>query len=224
MNPTKNKINLQAVTVIIMALSLSLLVAVEASSKSPRPDRHGSGTFPNRLLEEVGVNETVRHEISNISDKSEPHARELHEQIHEARQVLRDLLEQDSPDQELVMQKVDEIGALEIQADKYRLETMLSIRALLTPEQRTALENLRENHQGKRYGHKMRKLKRACSDTLTEVCSENLGDRDQIQCLHAQHAGISSSCKMALQKLHRPEHPRLGHEPKTPAASSTNES
>ena len=224
MNSTKKKIDLQAVTVILLALSLSLLVTVEASSRSPRPERHGPGTFPNRLLEEVGVNETVRHEISSISDKSEPRARDLHEQIHEARKTLRNLLEQDSPDQALVMQKVDEIGALEIQADKHRLETMLSIRALLTPEQRTALETLRENHQGKRYGHKMRKLKKACRDTLTETCSETLGDRDQIRCLHDQHADISDSCKMALQKLHRPEHPRLGNEPKTPAASSTNES
>jgi Spy/CpxP family protein refolding chaperone len=224
MNSTKKKLDLQAVTVILTALSLSLLITVEASSRSHRPERHGPGAFPNQLLEEVGVNETVRHEISSISEKSEPRARDLHDQIHEARKALKNLLEQDSPDQQLVMQKVDEIGALEIQADKHRLETMLSIRALLTPEQRTALETLREDHQGKRYGHKMRKLKKACKDTLAETCSESLGDRDQIQCLHDQHADISNSCKMALQKLHRPKHPRFGNEPRTPIASSTNES
>ena len=214
----------QALAAMLMTLCLSLVVTIEASSKSHRPEHQGPGAFPNRLLEEVGVDETVRNQISSISEKSEPRARSLHEEIHEARKSLRDLLEENSPNQEAVMQKVDEIGALEIQADKHRLETMLSIRALLTPEQRIALEKFHEKHKGKRHGRKMRTLRRACNDALTGVCSGDLEDREQIQCLHEQHADTSSSCKMALQKLRRPEHPRLGIETETPADSSVNDS
>ncbi|MCH2187099.1 Spy/CpxP family protein refolding chaperone [Myxococcota bacterium] len=207
-----------------MALCLSALVTIEASGRSHRPEHKGAGAFPNRLLEEVGVTESVRNEIASISEQSESRARSLHDEIHEARKSLRDLLEENSPNQEVIMQKVDEIGALEIQADKHRLETMLSIRALLTPEQRIALEELHENHRGKRHGRKMRKLKRACSDALTGVCSGDLEDREKIQCLHEQHADTSDSCKLALRKLRSPEHPRLGIEPKIPADSSVNES
>lgn len=196
---------------ILVTFTLSLILGTEAWSKPRRPDRHGPGAFPNQLLEEVGVDEEVRNEIESISQASEIQAKEMHDQIHTSRKALRKLLEEDAPDPDLVMNQVEEIGALEIEADKHRLSTMLSIRALLTPEQRISLEELHQDHREKRHGHQMRRVKRACSETLADSCSEVQGDRESISCLRKQKSETSESCKMALHSLHRPEHPRLGN-------------
>ncbi|MEE3326591.1 MAG: periplasmic heavy metal sensor [Myxococcota bacterium] len=210
MNSTKSKADPKIAIFILVTFTLSLMLATEAWSKPRRSDRNGPGAFPNQLLEEVGVDETVRNEIATISKSSESQAKDMHEKIHEARKGLRTLLEEDAPDSNLVMQQVEKIGALEIEADKHRLATMLSIRALLSPEQRIALEQLHEDHRDKRHGHKMRKVKRACGETLAGTCSDGQNDHEQIECLRNQESDTSDACKMALRKLHRPEHPRLG--------------
>jgi Spy/CpxP family protein refolding chaperone len=48
-------------------------------------------------------------------------------------------LEHENPDEAAVMAQADAIGALKTEAQKHRLRTMLQVRALLTPEQRTKL-------------------------------------------------------------------------------------
>ena len=213
MNSTRTKTSRTLAPLILLVFLSSLLLAAEAWSKPRRHDRHAPDAFPNRLLEEVGVDETVRDEIASLSESSETQAKNIHEEIHEARKGLRSLLEEESPDPALVMKQVDTIGALEIQADKHRLSTMLSIRALLTPEQRSELEELHEAHRDKRQGRKMRKVKRACQETLMDSCSGTESDREQIECLRGQAPDTSEACQTALRKLHRPEHPRLGRKP-----------
>ncbi|MFL2935234.1 MAG: Spy/CpxP family protein refolding chaperone [Myxococcota bacterium] len=210
MNSTRMKTSRTLAPLILILFVSSLFVVTEAWSKPRRHDRKAPDAFPNKLLEEVGVDETVRAEISSLSESSEVQARNMHQEIHDARKGLRGLLEEEAPDPALVMKQVDTIGALEIKADKHRLSTMLSIRALLTPEQRAELEELHEVHRDKRHGRKMRKVKRACEETLMDSCSGAQSDREQIECLRGQALDTSEACQTALRKLHRPEHPRLG--------------
>ena len=203
---------------ILLAVALGLACSATAWARSPRPDGHGPdpGVFPDRLLEEVGVDQTKREEIATLSQTSEVRAGELHEQIHTARETLRGLLEQDSPDSDRVMNKVEEIGALEIEADKHRLTTMLSIRTLLTPEQRARLAKLHDAHSGKRFRHKMHRVENACSDTLEGACSQAKNGHDRMNCLHDQGSDVSARCKKAMRKMHRARHPRFDSKPSGP--------
>ena len=212
MKRKRENANSKIAVLVLTAFTLSLILSTEAWSKPRRSDRHGPGAFPDQLLEQVGVDKTIRGEIAGISNSSEVQAKEMHERIHTERKALRKLLEENAPDPNLVMKQVEEIGALEIDADKHRLSTMLSIRALLTPEQRAALEELHQEHRQNRHGHKMRKVKRACSETLADSCSNQESDPDRIACLRQQESETSDACKRALRKLHRPEHPPLGSE------------
>jgi Spy/CpxP family protein refolding chaperone len=59
---------------------------------------------------------------------------------------LRELMRADSPDHNAIMQKLDEVNALRGKMEKQRVETMLSARSVLTPEQIKKLKTFRENH------------------------------------------------------------------------------
>ena len=202
----------------LLAVALSLAWTTSAWARPPGPDGQepGPGGFPDQLLEKVGVDQSRREEIASISKRSQVRAGELHEQIHIGRENLRSLLEQDAPDSDLVMKKVEEIGALETEASKHRLTTMLSIRALLTPEQRTELSQLHEAHRDRRFERKMGGIERACRDTLEETCSEAEGRHERMKCLRDQHPDISEPCRMAMRRMHRPRHPRFDSRPPEP--------
>jgi Spy/CpxP family protein refolding chaperone len=60
---------------------------------------------------------------------------------------LGELMRADNPDHDAIMQKLDEINALQGKAEKARVETMLSARSVLTPEQRAKIKTFME-HRG----------------------------------------------------------------------------
>jgi len=58
---------------------------------------------------------------------------------------LRELLRADNPDQNAIMQKLDEVNALRGKMEKQRVQTMLSARSVLTPEQIKKVKTFMEN-------------------------------------------------------------------------------
>ncbi len=71
---------------------------------------------------------------------------------------LRELLRADSPDHDAIMQKIDEVNALQGKMQKQRVETMLSARSVLTPEQLKKVKTFMENRGsggGPERGHMM---------------------------------------------------------------------
>jgi Spy/CpxP family protein refolding chaperone len=58
---------------------------------------------------------------------------------------LRELMRADNPDHDAIMQKLDEVNALEGKMSKQRAETMLSARSVLTPEQQKKMKTFMEN-------------------------------------------------------------------------------
>jgi len=58
---------------------------------------------------------------------------------------LRELMRADNPDHDAIMQKLDEVNALRGKMDKQRVETLLSARSVLTPEQQKKIKTFMEN-------------------------------------------------------------------------------
>ena len=58
---------------------------------------------------------------------------------------LRELLRADNPDHDAIMQKLDEVNALQGKMEKQRVETMLSARSVLTAEQLKKVKAFMEN-------------------------------------------------------------------------------
>jgi Spy/CpxP family protein refolding chaperone len=58
---------------------------------------------------------------------------------------LRELMRADNPDHDAIMAKLDQINALQGKMEKARVETMLSARSVLTPEQLKKVKTFMEN-------------------------------------------------------------------------------
>ena len=58
---------------------------------------------------------------------------------------LRELLRADNPDHDAIMQKLDEANALQGKMEKQHVETMLSARGVLTPDQIKKVKTFMEN-------------------------------------------------------------------------------
>jgi Spy/CpxP family protein refolding chaperone len=71
---------------------------------------------------------------------------------------LRELLRADNPDHDAVLKKVDEISALRGQMMKQHIETLLTAKSVLTPEQQKKLRSFREDRgfggPGRMMGHR----------------------------------------------------------------------
>jgi Spy/CpxP family protein refolding chaperone len=71
---------------------------------------------------------------------------------------LRELLRADNPDHDAIMQKLDEVNSLRGKMEKQGVETMLSARSVLTPEQLKKIKTFMENRGaggGPERGHMM---------------------------------------------------------------------
>ncbi len=89
--------------------------------------------------ERLGLEESVRAEITAIAESSRAKLDTQRERLRAAHEALRGLLEREHPTEEAVMHQAERIGQLETENHKHRLRTVLRIRALLTPEQRREL-------------------------------------------------------------------------------------
>ncbi len=93
------------------------------------------------------------HKLAVDSEKSSIKTR-ADLQLH--RIELRELLRADNPDRDAIMSKVQEVSDLRGQMAKQHIETMLSARSVLTPEQQKKLRSFREQRGMAGPGHERR--------------------------------------------------------------------
>src|SRR5439155_22712556 len=89
----------------------------------------------------------------------------------------------------------DTIGSLELAERKNRLQAMLQIRALLTPEQRQELIRL----QGELSTRRRFDGQQACQADSANLCPDAAPGRARIQCLRDHLETLSEACRAALQ-------------------------
>ena len=105
-----------------------------------RPLHHAPpGPRLEHLIEELGLDAATLAQADAIIDASRANERTLRRQLREANTQMRGLLETDNPEEAELLQQVDIIGHLRTELRKEQLKTMLRVRALLSPEQRTML-------------------------------------------------------------------------------------
>jgi protein CpxP len=108
-----------------------------------------------RHADELGLDADTRARIHTLAEHSREAAQPLDDQLRALHDEMHGLLEQESPSPGEVMQQADRIGAAETGLHKQRLQTMLEIRALLTPEQREKLVQIFEarRERWREHGH-----------------------------------------------------------------------
>jgi len=187
-------------TLIVVASSFVCAAALARPPVGPPfgPPGPPGGPGPEGFLEEhadrLGLDDDTRAAIRAIVDESRARAAELHDDHREARRALRDLLEQDSPDEAAVMKQAELLGAIETQLRKHRLQALLRIHALLTPEQRKEMMALhRERHRGPEM------VLEDCEGDLEALCPQADSPFDQMGCLREQADHVSEGCAAALE-------------------------
>jgi len=132
----------------ILAILLSLALAAPVVAR-PRGGAHGLGKLEHRI-EKLDLDAAVRDQAYAILDAARDDERALRREIHTAHDQLRALLDAEAPDVETALAQADALGALRTSAHKLALRTRLEVMALLTPEQREALQQERQRHRGER--------------------------------------------------------------------------
>jgi Spy/CpxP family protein refolding chaperone len=163
---------------------------------------HDPGAFIEENAEALGLDDETLGAIRKIVENSKGRGEQLHSELRELHKGMKALLAQDTPDESAVMKQVDAIGAAEVEMHKYRLDTMLKIRSLLTPEQREEMTRLREDSRG----HWKQALLENCEADLEALCPEADDRWSRRQCLREQREKVSEECGDALKAARHAHH------------------
>ncbi len=121
-----------------------------AAAVAAKPGRGGLDRLE-RKLERIEISTESKTAAFAILDQARPAHRALRAEVHDAREALRTLLETEPVDEAAVMAQADVVSALQAEAHKQKLRTLLQVRTALTPEEREAFAKRGPKH-GRHHG------------------------------------------------------------------------
>jgi len=139
-------------------LALVVVVLLGAGTAYSKPGHrgchgHGKGAGLDRLeakLAELELDADTRAAAARVLEEARTEGEARHEDKREARRALHALLEQEAPAVDEVMAQADVVGALQTEAHKAKLRTMLELRALIGAEQWQELRGSLRHRRGER--------------------------------------------------------------------------
>jgi Spy/CpxP family protein refolding chaperone len=122
-----------------------------AASARPGPGMGGHhGFFLEKAVAKLELPAETQTAVQAVIDQAKPAGDKLREDVKSAHEGMRALLERDTVDESAVMAQADAVGAAMTEKRKHELRTLLQVRALLTPEQRTQLEQMMQERKDRR--------------------------------------------------------------------------
>lgn len=125
---------------------------MEWSHQNKHGDKRGMRGGIDRLSQQLDLTSEQSEQIEAIQEQSETENQALFEQLQTNRQQMQSLLTSDAARQQLQANHQQEQN-LRQELSNNRFETMLEIREVLTPEQRTQMAELVSQHRGRRFSH-----------------------------------------------------------------------
>jgi Spy/CpxP family protein refolding chaperone len=140
------------------ALALVVVALLGAGTAYSKPGHggchgHGKGSRLDRLeakLAELDLDVDTRAAAAGVLEQARADREARHDEVREARRALHELLDQEAPAVDQVMAQADALGALQTEAHKAKLRTMLELRALVGAEQWQELEGSLRHRHGER--------------------------------------------------------------------------
>ena len=102
------------------------------------------------LTDKLDLDDATRASVRALIDARRERTRDARKELKTAHTQMHGLLQADQPDEAEVLAQVERIGALRTALHKQRMQTMLRVRALLSPEQRATLLEMFKKRRGKR--------------------------------------------------------------------------
>jgi protein CpxP len=154
------------VAAIILAAAVAIPVALAQSTDDGSKGHRGhKGQFgrrggEGRIFSQLDLTDAQKAQMKQIRQNSREEMRPLMEQIRAKRQEIRQAQAGGTVDEALVSQKLTEIAPLEAKLMSARGRIHQQMLSVLTPEQRTKLEQLREQFKSKRGERSERKARK----------------------------------------------------------------
>ena len=171
--------------------ALALVAAPPADARG----RHSPAEHLARHVEQLGLDEATQAAITEIVTSSKAQDDALGEELRAARTRLRELLSAPETDRAAVLAQADQLDALYARKHRSRLEAVLQIHELLTPEQRAELVKLREQERPWKRG---RGPLGRCSADLRAHCADAPDGAAALRCLADRWDALSAKCRDAV--------------------------
>ena len=129
----------------------SSLLAQTTPSQAPQGTmRRGMGRegMEQKWAQELNLTSAQQSQIKAIRDQEKTGAESLRQQMKTAREQLKTLMAGNASDGQ-IRQQHQQVQQLGQQLSDHRFDTMLKIRSVLTPEQRTKAAELMKQHKGR---------------------------------------------------------------------------
>lgn len=129
--------------------------AASVAQASPAPPPEGeqpNGAQEPRWMDQINLSTAQKDQIKAIFEKSKSDMENLRQQAQQAEEQERSLMAGDASSDQLLQQH-QQVQKIHQQVDDQRFQTMLAVREILTPEQRTQLATLMKQHHGGRPPH-----------------------------------------------------------------------
>jgi Spy/CpxP family protein refolding chaperone len=134
---------------ILGAVAVTLLLAGVASAQAAMGPRGGRGLAEARLVERsaqrLKLDEKTVAAVKELVAEATAKEKKLNEQLREAGLNLREMLDEALPEEAALMKQAETVNGLSLELQKLQLGTTLSVRKMLTAEQRTQLMEMRKN-------------------------------------------------------------------------------
>jgi Spy/CpxP family protein refolding chaperone len=132
---------------LVMVGALGLIGGGVVLAARPDPERGGPGPDVARIQKEVGLNDGQVDQLEKLwTDQRKQRIRQRADMAI-ARMDLRQLLGASTVDEKAVNAKVKELGDLHAASLRARVDSVLAMRKILTPEQREKMKTLMRSHR-----------------------------------------------------------------------------
>lgn len=154
--------NMSKMKIMIAGLALALAIAIPvAFAQSGKGGRHfghgGDGMMGGRMFSQLNLTDAQKAQFKQIRESHSATIQSLRQQIHEQMQAIHQSNNATTFDEALVSQKLAQVAPLQakLMGEEFKIhQEMLNV---LTPEQKTKLDQLREQFKTKREEFKAKK-------------------------------------------------------------------
>jgi|RhiMethySRZTD1v2_1073278.scaffolds.fasta_scaffold786761_2 Spy/CpxP family protein refolding chaperone len=129
----------------VLALTGVLSLTTSAWARAPRQGFDHMSQLKEKI-DALNLDDTTHTAIYKALDEGRVAQDDIRSHLRKARQELRAMLQKDNPPEDQVLAQSEVIGGLETKQRKQALHTLLTVRSLLTPEQRVSLREAMRPH------------------------------------------------------------------------------
>jgi len=123
-----------------------------SENRSNRPDRSENADMPSgKVLKQLNLSTEQLQKLKAIRDRDLARIRELTQQSRQANKELRDLLS-GTESSDVIRTKHNQVLALQQELRSKHFERMLAMREILTPQQRSQLNEIMQKNRPNRNG------------------------------------------------------------------------